>query len=300
MGMGFASNLVKPHVFLCPGKGVAVNFLEKIRFYFYFWQTYKKNRRGNLKTGYNHRCVWVSIFVCLLTVGWARPAFSQSEQRELPRDIKWVTQSIEYAALCEQTYRAAWRVVKQSASGVTDNWAVVLDVDETVLDNSQYAVERAAVDSGYSRASWNEWVRRKEATLVPGAKAFIDSVRNLHGAHIVYITNRRHYNETPTIENLKKYGLFKEGDLMLTKKGQDDTKVDRRECVKTGTGRCQEAGPLKIVALLGDNIRDFIPMQGRDTAMAYRNNALAHDENWGRTYFMLPNPTYGSWDRNYE
>jgi len=253
-----------------------------------------------LKTRCGHRGVSALILGCLLAVGPGQPAFSQSEKRELPRDIKWVTQSIEYAALCEQTYRAAWRAVKQNASGVTENWAVVLDVDETVLDNSQYAVERAAVDSGYSRFSWNDWVRRKEATLIPGVKTFVDSVRNLQGSHIVYITNRMHYNETPTIENLQKYGLFREGDLMLTRKGRDDTKVDRRECVKTGTGRCQEAGPLEIIALLGDNIRDFIPMRGQDTAKAYRTKALAHDLNWGDKYFMLPNPTYGSWDRNYE
>lgn len=236
----------------------------------------------------------LSGLLLILCCGFAQ------QKRDLPHDLAWVVNSIEYAALCEQTYRTAWRSVKETAENTTEAWAVILDVDETVLDNSQYNVERAAVDSGYTRASWNEWVHRKEATPVPGAKAFVDSVRTLPGGHIVYITNRTHFNRQPTIENLQQYGLFKDGDLMLAQLSREDTKADRRECVLSGTGRCESTGPLKIVAVLGDDIRDFIPMHGREAAREYRKTALENDESWGRTYFMLPNPIYGSWERDYE
>ncbi len=241
-----------------------------------------------------------SIVAMAIIVLFAATICPQQAQ-DLPNDIKWVTQSVEYAALCVQTYRAGWWAVKEAAQQQTEDWAVVLDVDETVLDNSQYAVERAAVDSGYTEQSWAEWVFRKEATLIPGAKAFIDSVRTLGPkAHVAYITNRKFEHEQATIENLQKYGLFKEDDIMLTRKGPEDTKEKRRQCVREGTGRCEKHGPLKIIALFGDNIHDFFPVYSMTRARVYREETLPADPHWGREYFMLPNPTYGSWERDYQ
>lgn len=225
--------------------------------------------------------------------------YSQANKR-LPNDIKWVHVSVEYAASCLQTYRAAWPVVKAAAEKETRDWAVVFDVDETVLDNAQYAVERVSVDSGYTYQSWVEWVKREEAPLIPGAKAFIDSVRALGPrAHIAFITNRNFEpEEKPTINNLRRLGVFKDGDIMLTERGPEDSKEKRRTCLETGTGRCQQSGPLVILALFGDNIRDFIPMRGMDKASEYRGK-IYQDPNWGKKYFVLPNPTYGSWVRDY-
>lgn len=241
-------------------------------------------------------CLFTSIY--LFALGW-NSVCSQSS-KELPRDIQWVTKSVEYAALCEQVYRTAWPVVKKNALAQTKDWVVVFDVDETVLDNAQYAVERFAIGAAHTQEAWSEWVRREQAPPIPGAKAFVDSVRSLGPkAHIAFITNRRFENEEPTISNLRKVGLYKEGDTMLTRKNREDTKADRRRCLETGTGRCEKNGPLVIIALFGDNIRDFMPMRGLDNARIYREKELVKDENWGTKYFVLPNPTYGSWERDY-
>lgn len=218
----------------------------------------------------------------------------------LPRDIQYVTKSVEYAALCEQVYRMAWPIVKQAALAQTKDWVVVLDVDETVLDNSGYAVELEKKKTTHTRELFASWSRRELSPPIPGVRAFIDSVRSLGpGAHIAFVTDRRFDIEEPTISNLKKHGLWRDGDTMLTKMEDEDTKADRRRCLEMGTGRCEKNGPLVIVALFGDNIRDFMPMQGMDTARAYRENELSHDKNWGSKFFMLPNPTYGSWMRDY-
>lgn len=220
---------------------------------------------------------------------------------QLPRDVQWITQSVEYAALTTQVYRTAWPIVREIALSQTENWVVVFDVDETVLDNSQYAVERVSVDSGFTQQSWTHWVRRKAAPSVPGARAFIDSVRSLgEQAHVAFITDRKSLNEQPTVENLKAQGLMEEGDLVLTKTGAEDSKEDRRRCLETGAGRCEKTGPLVIIALFGDNIRDFIPMQGLANARNYRENELPKDDRWGKKFFVLPNPNYGSWERDYE
>ena len=73
-----------------------------------------------------------------------------------PNDIRWVTESIEYAALCKQTYDMAWPVVKAAAGEQSGQWAVVFDIDETVLDNSKYQIQRAAMDSGFTSESWQK------------------------------------------------------------------------------------------------------------------------------------------------
>ncbi len=222
---------------------------------------------------------------------------SNSQERN---DIKWIRSSVEYAASCIQIYRNALEAVREAAKSERVKWVVVLDVDETVLDNSQYQAERAAVDSAYTTQSWAKWVLRKEAKLVPGAKMFIDRVRTLGpNAHIAYVTNRNFEQEAETIENLEQFDLFKRGDIILTRKDREDTKVERRRCLEKGTDRCAAAGPLKILALLGDNIRDFMSMRGLDKANNYRTQDLPSDPNWGRRYFMLPNPSYGAWERDY-
>ncbi|RMF59566.1 MAG: hypothetical protein D6743_16100 [Calditrichaeota bacterium] len=254
-------------------------------------------RRSGLK--FRKSSVYVLCFLWLTTL-WGCGKTGDGASHRTPRDIQWVTKSIEYAALCTQVYRMAWPVVKEAAGKEKSNWVVVFDVDETVLDNSRYAVERAAVDSGFTRQSWTAWVRRAEAPPVPGAKALIDSIRTLGPrAHVAFITDRLVQNEQPTVENLKKVGLFRDGDIILTKTGSDDQKEDRRRCLQSGTGRCAGAGPLVILALFGDNVRDFIPMQGLENATRYRKQELPQDERWGKRFFVLPNPTYGSWMSDY-
>ncbi|MBT6712482.1 MAG: hypothetical protein HOB17_01045, partial [Candidatus Marinimicrobia bacterium] len=59
---------------------------------------------------------------------------------KLPNDIRWVTGSDEYKSLCEQTYHLAWQKVKESVDTDIGNLAIVMDLDETVMDNSQYQV----------------------------------------------------------------------------------------------------------------------------------------------------------------
>jgi len=240
------------------------------------------------------------ILVMSLSLVSTNCVFSQ-ESKALRNDVKWVKYSVEYAAACLQTYRMAWPIVKAAAATQSKNWVVVFDVDATVLDDAQYAVERTQIDSGYTLKSWVEWTKREEEPLIPGAKAFVDSVRSLGPkAHIAFITNRDFDpEEVPTINNLRKMGLLKDGDTLLTQRGKQDTKKKRRNCLETGTGRCEQNGPLVILALFGDNVRDFVPIWGSEKGVRYREN-IAEDPNWGTKYFVLPNPIYGSWVNDYK
>ena len=217
---------------------------------------------------------------CCLAVfllGSIRILFS-NDSSSLPNDIRWVRQSGEYKELCKQVFQQAWyQVKKQADSG--GKLAVVVDLDETVLNNSLYQVDRWGKGLGFTQESWSEWVNQKEAGLVPGAKVFLEKTRKL-GVTVVFMSNRMHHNLQPTMENLKGLRVWHKKDLFLLRKDKQDTKEIRRKEVLEGTGRMNKVGPLNVLAYLGDQIGDFPNKSG---------------EVFGVSQFLLPNPTYGKW-----
>src|SRR5688572_30274329 len=95
-----------------------------------------------------------------------------------PREtgIKYFRDSAEYAALARQVYRVASERVAESAKGLRGgSWAVILDIDETALDNSTYQLERAAYSLPYESESWIAWVKREQAAAIPGVRDFVIS-----------------------------------------------------------------------------------------------------------------------------
>jgi 5'-nucleotidase (lipoprotein e(P4) family) len=203
--------------------------------------------------------------------------------------IKYVRDSEEYAVLTRQVYRVAALAIGRYASGTHDErWAVVLDIDETALDNSTYQLERAAYGLPYDETSWRAWVNRREATAVPGVTDFVNAVRRA-GGHVGWITNRDSSLTEATRANLNRVGLWTDDDRLCAQKAAQDTKAMRRRELVTGNGDCAWAGaPKRVVAFVGDQIGDFpgvseqIPETGTDQA-------------FGRTCFLLPNPMYGKW-----
>ncbi len=202
-----------------------------------------------------------------------------NDSSSLPNDIRWVRQSGEYKELCMQVYRQAWYQVNRQAGSSGTKLAIVVDLDETILDNSLYQVGRWRKGLGFTQESWSKWVNQKEAGLVPGAKVFLEKARNL-GVTIVFMSNRMHHNLQPTIENLKELSVWQKEDLFLLREDKQDTKDIRRKEVLEGTGRMKKVGPLKVLAYLGDQVGDFPDKSG---------------EVFGVNQFLLPNPTYGKW-----
>lgn len=261
-----------------------------------------KSKRRPATVGYivRHEKTVRFFFACLIFVIVSATASSVFAQQNLPRDIRWVRQSVEYAALCKQTYFAAWQAVKAKATTMQSDWAVVLDIDETVLDNSQYQVEIFTRGESFSYASWDEWVEREQAKAIPGVKAFLDSVRAIDAkAHIVFITNRDAKLEQATISNLKALGLWGAGDVLMGRRERADSKEIRRQEVRTGTGRCEGFGEREIIALVGDQIGDFFEPKEGGAFDALKTEVLQHSD-FGLRFFMLPNPMYGAWERGDE
>jgi len=208
-----------------------------------------------------------------------------------PEALRWSRDSAEHRALFLQVYRAATAHVEREAAGrAAGSWAVILDADETVIDNSLYQVERARAGKPFDAESWRAWCARREATPLPGAAAFLSRVRAL-GGRIAIVTNRT-VAECPDTEAVfLAHGLAH--DVMLCKPdGGPSDKNPRLEAVARGT---TPAGlpPLDVVAVVGDNIQDFPGL-----SQAIRKEGDDAFAPFGARFFVLPNPMYGSWERN--
>jgi 5'-nucleotidase (lipoprotein e(P4) family) len=221
----------------------------------------------------------------------ARPAAPVPTTRTLPNDIRWFRNSAEYRALARQAYQAATDRMPELARGLAaQSWAVIMDADETVLDNSEYQRRRAVLDSGYTEASWSAWVNERAAPAIPGAPELTRRVHAL-GGRVAIVTNRADSLCAATRANLQTADI--EADVVLCQTPGPSDKNPRFERVRNGTAT-PGVGPLNVVAYFGDNILDFPGM-----SQAARNDPRALAD-FGRRWFILPNPMYGSWEQNRE
>jgi 5'-nucleotidase (lipoprotein e(P4) family) len=202
--------------------------------------------------------------------------------------VHWWRNSAEQRAVFLQTYRwAGERLRALAAREPRGTWAVIMDADETTLDNSPYQLRRGSQNLGYTSESWAAWTREKAAAATPGAAEFTRLVHEL-GGRVAIVTNRDEELCPDTRENLRQVGIAFEVVLCRVQ-GQSD-KNPRFAAVQSGTGTGQP--PLKVLMWVGDNIQDF-PRLTQDA----RSQPSSLDE-FGRAYVILPNPMYGSWERN--
>jgi 5'-nucleotidase (lipoprotein e(P4) family) len=207
--------------------------------------------------------------------------FILNAEEKLPNDVRWVRQSAEYSTLCKQLFRQATAVILKTVKSEksSGNLVVVVDLDETVLNNSLYQVERWKAGLSFTQDSWSDWVKREEAKLVSGAKDFLNAVRK-KGVRVIFLSNRMNSNLKPTRGNLEALGVLDPSDLFLLRENKSDTKEIRRKEVLAGKGRMKEIGPLKVIGYVGDQMGDF------------PNDRMS---DFGKINFILPNPMYGKW-----
>ena len=222
--------------------------------------------------------------------------------------VAWVQTSVEYRALSEQTYRAAaeqldralkeqhWDALVPDERGnaaIGLKPAVVMDVDETVLDNSPYQARLLRDGADYDEVTWAQWVAEKKAKPVPGVVDFAKAA-SARGVTLLYISNRAVHLKDATLANLRAVGLPVADDSVFLGLG---TFV--KDCEQNGSEKnCRRklAGQeYRVLMQFGDQIGDFVQVEFNTS----EGRARLYDEynDWfGERWWMLPNPTYGSWE----
>ncbi|MDH3717150.1 MAG: 5'-nucleotidase [Planctomycetota bacterium] len=223
----------------------------------------------------------------------------------------WMQTSAEYHALAQQAYRLAqdnlaaalqdetWsadidqqQLLTQPSTAQPLPPAVILDVDETVLDNSPFQARLIRQNAGYDVEAWHRWVEEAQATAVPGARAFIDFARAA-GVTVFFVTNRESMVERATRRNLEQ--------LELVHPDSDDTILSKHERDGWGTNKTTRrafiARRYRVLLSIGDDLNDFVWVGFKPTAAARRQLAHEYRHMWGHKWIMLPNADYGGWER---
>lgn len=222
--------------------------------------------------------------------------------------VVWVQTSVEYKALAEQSYRAAADHLDTALK--EKNWdalvpdergngpaglkpAVIMDVDETVLDNSPYQARLIRDGKEYDEVSWDQWVAEKKAKPLPGVVDFAKAA-SAKGVTVLYVSNRAVHLKEATLANLRAAGLPVPDDSVFLGLG---TTVDG--CEQNGSEKnCRRrlAGQkYRVLMQFGDQIGDFVQV----LANTRDGRGQLYDEyaDWfGERWWMLPNPAYGSWE----
>ncbi|PJJ76455.1 5'-nucleotidase (lipoprotein e(P4) family) [Thermoflavifilum aggregans] len=204
----------------------------------------------------------------------------------------WHQRAAEYKALCLQAYQVARHQLDAylDTANRYARYAVITDIDETLLSNARYEATMALQGKTFDPQSWNAWVMKAEADTIPGALDFFRYAAS-RGIQVFYISNRTADQLNATIQNLRRYG-FPDADqvhVLLSPNGSED-KSDRRAAVEKD---------YRVILLLGDNLGDFShvfdhqPMAVRDSLVYVRAGLF------GTRWIVIPNDMYGEWQRAY-
>jgi 5'-nucleotidase (lipoprotein e(P4) family) len=202
----------------------------------------------------------------------------------------YTQQSAEYRAVCLQTYQLAGRALTEKIADYNSDSlkpAVVLDLDETVLDNSPYTAWQIANNKPYTTETWQKWTAMGKAKAVPGSKKFLKLADSLD-VTIFYLSNRRVNRLEPTVKNMKDLGMPQsEPDHFYLKSSTSDKQPRRDSIMNQG---------YDILLFCGDNLGDFGSEWDHGTTAQRNETVMNSSSRFGTEFFIFPNPMYGKWD----
>jgi len=228
------------------------------------------------------------------------------DAHEMLDGVAWMQNAAEYRAAAIQSYSLAERMMIQ---GLADpKWtaaveqlgtdfsnkppAVILDLDETLIDNAPFEAELVLRRAAYQPSLWSEWVDRADAEVLPRAAEFLAAAK-ARGVAVFFVTNRNVKEEPKTVENLRKKAVDVDpnGENVLSRGERPGWGADK------SSRRLEIASRYRILLLLGDDLGDFISGKPNDSFDDRKARAEAHRGYWGERWIILPNPLYGSWER---
>ena len=235
----------------------------------------------------------------------AAPAGAQDPPaNDLLNAVLWMQRSVEYKASALSAFALArlrldqaladpnWTAAPKEQTGNYQSLppAVILDIDETIVDNSGYQAWMALKDTTFDPKTWNAYVNTVSSLAIPGAVEFAKYAER-KGVKVFYISNRTVEEEEATRKNMANLGfpLDDKIDTVLTTRERPDWTSAK------GTRRAHVAKSYRVLLNLGDNFGDFVD-EYRGTEAERLKVMADHQDRWGREWIMLPNPTYGSFE----
>ena len=207
---------------------------------------------------------------------------------DLSPGVAWVYEADGWAEEAEAVYAEATEFIEQEAANrPPKSWAVVLDLDETVINNVQYQIDREAIGESYTSESWYDWTQLEAATLVPGVADFLAAV-NEAGGHVAFVTNRADTEQLATENNLAALGLKRGEDfrVLLTRARPDGLSAkDARYDVVPAMLVAQGYADVEVIAYLGDNVGDKPASPGPWTFFCIDQGAM-----YGEPCAAVPGP----------
>jgi 5'-nucleotidase (lipoprotein e(P4) family) len=206
--------------------------------------------------------------------------------------VLWQQRSGERRALSYQAFTLARVMLDRDLRvnrRVGKPRAVIVDLDETILDNSRFEGTLVKNRINFNQKDWTDWVNRAEATAVPGSVEFLRYAAS-RGVRVFYITNRNESQKQGTATNLKKLGFpnVNEQTLLVQTDLSSLSKESRRQTV---------GAKYRIVLLMGDDLNDFAALFENSKTVESRVEAADRNKDqFGTRFIMLPNPMYGSWE----
>ncbi|MFP3598752.1 5'-nucleotidase, lipoprotein e(P4) family [Chryseobacterium sp. SIMBA_029] len=247
---------------------------------------------------FNHiiaSCLLVFIVSCKTAAPASKISVQDAPYQNLGRNGKiyaafYQQRAAEYEALCLQAYNIAkLRLDEALAQKSGKPLAIISDIDETFLDNSYYAVERAKAGKDYDQKTWEEWTAKGIAKPLTGSQEFYQYAAS-KGIQVFYVTNRMEQERAGTLKNLKQFNFPLQNDTNLILRSKESSKENRRKDI---------AKNYDIVLLLGDNLADFSDLFDKksetERSAAVKNSA----KDFGKKFIIIPNLGYGDWESSF-
>lgn len=204
--------------------------------------------------------------------------------------VLWQQTAAEYNALCYQIYNMAKLQLDQRlhahAFPYEKKPAIVMDLDETVVDNSRYNAQLLLDSENYTKETWKDWSDLAKAAAVPGAIEFIAYAQG-KGVEVIFISNRRASEMESTMKNVLALGVTNVDSSNFLLRTDESSKMNRRAKISEDHD---------ILMLFGDNLADFTEVFDKRTNVDRNDLVDQMHEEFGASFIVLPNVMYGEWE----
>lgn len=238
-----------------------------------------------------------------VTISTAQTSAPKADTEYQAGATLWMQKAAEYRALAYQAFNLARLRLDADLDGKNKKElskadrkkprAIMVDIDETVLDNSPSQAYGIKNKVGFDLPGWYQWGEMRKAKAIPGAVEFLNYAGS-RGVKVFFVSNRDDVpQKQATMDNLKSVGFTDVTPDNVLLRIKDDkganisTKEPRREIILQ---------KYRIVFFMGDNLDDHSDVFERKSVLDRFAETDKAKDLFGKKYILLPNAMYGTWE----